>query len=445
MNYDKRLENVTVLGAAGKMGSGILLLTSMEMFDVSMKPENRDKQYILYAVDISQKALSGLMRYINDQLVKAAEKRINVLRQLYADNPLLVDNSEIIDQYVKDVMNLIRPVTTLESAYESHIVFEAASENPELKIRMFSQINQNSKAVPWFFTNTSSIPIGHLDKEAKLDGRILGVHFYNPPAVQRLVEVIKAENSKPELSEFVTHFISQMRKIEVPSYDFAGFIGNGHFMRDALHGISVMESLAKESSFAEAVYSVNRITQDFMIRPMGIFQLIDYVGIDVCQFIMKVMDSYVTNETIHSPLLDQLMDLGVKGGQNHDGSQKDGFLKYEKGRITGVYDIESRKYVSVDDIAAGSDALLGQVPSGHLPWKAVVGNPDKENWFANYFSTMKTMENRGARLAMDYVRRSKQIGQQLVDDKVAYSAADVNTVLLTGFFHAYGPINDFLN
>jgi len=119
---------------------------------------------------------------------------------------------------------------------------------------MFSQINQNNPNKPWFLTNTSSIPIGYLDKEAKLDGRVLGVHFYNPPAVQKLVEVIKTDNTDPELPEFATMFIKSLRKIEVPSYDFAGFIGNGHFMRDALYGMSEATKLTAQMSFVEAVY-----------------------------------------------------------------------------------------------------------------------------------------------------------------------------------------------
>ncbi len=445
MNYEERLQKVLVLGAAGKMGSGILLLTSMEMADLSLKSENKDKQYIIYALDISENALTGLMKYMQIQLVKAAEKKINLLRELYADRADLIDNAEIIDEYVKDVMNIIRPVTTIESAYSAHIIFEAASENPELKIKLFSQINNNSKTAPWFFTNTSSIPIGYLDKEAGLDGRILGVHFYNPPAVQKLVEVIKAENSKPELSEFVTRFIKNMRKVEVPSYDFAGFIGNGHFMRDALFGMGLMEKLTGEHTFPEAVYMVNKVSQDFMIRPMGIFQLIDYVGIDVCQFIMKVMKPYVSNENIHSPLLDKMMEGRVKGGQNFDGSQKDGFLKYEKGRPSGIYDISKGGYVNITDIAEKCDAILGAMPKGHAPWKSVVGHHDKDTFLKEYFNNMKHTDTAGCRLALEYLRRSKEIGENLVKEKVAYNPEDVNTVLLTGFFHAYGPINDYIN
>jgi 3-hydroxyacyl-CoA dehydrogenase len=445
MNYTEKLQNVTVLGAAGKMGSGILLLTAIEMADLSLKPENKDKLFILYAMDISQKGLTGLMKYIHGQVIKQAEKKAVALRQIYAGHKDLIENSEIIDQYVKDVMHIIRPVTTIESAYESNIVFEAASENPELKVKMFSQINQNSPNKPWFFTNTSSIPIGYLDKEAKLEGRVLGVHFYNPPAVQKLVEVIKTDATNPELPEFATMFIKSLRKIEVPSNDFAGFIGNGHFMRDALYGMGEAMKLTNQMSFVEAVYCINKVTQDYLIRPMGIFQLIDYVGIDVCQYIMKVMKPHVKDEDIHSPMLDQFMDMNVKGGQNSDGSQKDGFLKYEKGRVMGIYDPDTKQYIAVADIAAKCDTILGTLPASVKPWKAVVGDPKKDEIFTQYFAELSTMSNLGATLATAYAKKSKAIGLKLVADKVAFAEKDVNTVLLTGFFHAYGPINDYLN
>ncbi|MFO7721723.1 MAG: 3-hydroxyacyl-CoA dehydrogenase family protein [Bacteroidales bacterium] len=445
MNYEERLQKVLVLGAAGKMGSGILLLTTLEMIDLQLKPENRGKEYVIYALDVSQSALTGLMKYLQVQIIKAAEKKINQLRAFYADREDLVDNAEIIDEYTKDAMHIVRPVTTLESAYEVNIIFEAASENPDLKVKLFSQINENSKVTPWFFTNTSSIPIGYLDKKAGLDGRILGVHFYNPPAVQKLVEVIRAENSKPELSEFVTQFIRNMRKVEVPSFDVAGFIGNGHFMRDALFGISLLDRLMPEASFAEAVYMVNKVSQDFMIRPMGIFQLIDYVGVDVCQFIMKVMNPYMEKEDIHSPLLDRMMEAGVKGGQNFDGSQKDGFLKYEKGRPSAIWDLDKGAYVSISDFAAGCDEKLGPLPAGHAPWRVVVGDRGKDEMLRKYFTAMQEMKTPGALLAIDYLRRSREIGENLVSGKVAHTPADVNTVLLTGFFHAYGPINDYIN
>ena len=445
MNYSERFQNVTVIGAAGKMGSGILLLAALEMAELSFRPENKGKPYLLYALDVSQAALGGLLKYLRLQVQKAAEKKIVALRKLYAGRRDLVENDDVIRQYVTDVLDIVRPVTTPESACESTLVFEAASENPELKIKILSGIDRNSGRQPWFFTNTSSIPIGFLDREAQLAGRVLGVHFYNPPAVQKLVEVIRAETTKPELAEFASQFIRNLAKIEVPAHDVAGFIGNGHFMRDALHGMGEVQELQKQMPFVQAVYTINRVSQDFLIRPMGIFQLIDYVGIDVCQYIMKVMAPHVKDEDIHSPLLDRFMALGVKGGQDHEGAQKDGFLKYEKGKPVGVYDPDERRYVALADISAAGDEKLGPLPASFVPWKAAVGHARKEEVLRAYFSELKSMSTWGAGLARAYALRARAIGLKLVADQVAFSAEDVNTVLLAGFYHAYGPIHDYLD
>ena len=81
MNYDEKLQNVSVLGAAGKMGSGILLLTAVEMADLSLKPENKGKTFCLNAIDVSQEGLAGLMKYLKDQVMKIAEKKVVALRK----------------------------------------------------------------------------------------------------------------------------------------------------------------------------------------------------------------------------------------------------------------------------------------------------------------------------------------------------------------------------
>ncbi|MEI6765996.1 MAG: 3-hydroxyacyl-CoA dehydrogenase family protein [Bacteroidota bacterium] len=445
MTYEERLQNVTVLGAAGKMGSGILLLTAVEMADLSLKPENSGKTFVLNAMDVSHAGLAGLMRYLKVQVLKVAEKKIGQLRKVYENRADLIENGEIIDQYVFDVMNVVRPVTSLEAAYESTLIFEAIIENQPLKVKLLSQIDNNNPHKPWVFTNTSSIPIKELEDQVKLDGRVLGFHFYNPPAVQKLVELIVTDKTKPELLEFAHAYAKNLKKIIVPSNDYAGFIGNGHFMRDALYGINEALRLSKEVSFAEAVYMVNKVTQDYLIRPMGIFQLVDYVGVDVVKFIMNVMNPYLKDEDLHSPLLDELMESGVKGGQNSDGSQKDGILKYEKGRVAGVYDPSKKQYVSVSDIQAKCDEKLGKAAESLLPWKAVVGRKDKDEYFKKYFTELKSLKTFGSELACRYANRSKEIGEKLVSDGVALKPEDVNTVLLTGFFHAYGPINNYLN
>lgn len=443
MDYSEKLQNVTVLGAAGKMGSGILLLTAVEMADQSLKPENRGKAFVLHAMDVSKDGLAGLMLYLRAQVQKIAEKKTVALRKLYSDRTDLIENEEVINQYIFDVMSLVRPTTRLEAAYDSTLIFEAVSENRALKVKLLSQIDQNNAGKPWFFTNTSSVPIHLIDEEAGLGGRVLGFHFYNPPAIQKLVELIVTDKTNPEMIEFAKVYAKSLGKVVVPANDFAGFIGNGHFMRDALHGIHTAENLAKEMPFAEAVYMVNRVSQDFLIRPMGIFQLIDYVGIDVVSFIMNVMNPFLPDEDLHSDLLDRMISLDVKGGQYSDGSQKDGFLKYEKGRPVAIFDLDTKVYVEIAGFKENCDERLGPAPASLIPWKAAVKVKAKDQAFGSIFGEMKSMDTLGARLASEYGRRSNEIGKKLVADKVAHNTDDVNTVLLTGFFHAYGPVNGY--
>jgi 3-hydroxyacyl-CoA dehydrogenase len=443
MDYSERLENVAVLGAAGKMGSGIVLLVAMEMADQGLKPANRARRYVLHAVDVSQQALGGLQRYLREQVQKAAEKRIVTLRGAYADRADLVENGDIVRQYVNDVLDIVRPTTTLAAAAEASVIFEAAPENLDLKLRLFAPAATANPRKPWVFTNTSSIPIQEIDQRACLGGRVMGFHFYNPPAVQKLVELIRAATTHDDVAAFADTLCRNLRKTVVHSADKAGFIGNGHFMRDLLHGIAEVDHLRADMPFVEAVYSVNRVSQDFLVRPMGIFQLIDYVGLDVCQCIMAVMNPRLPGQGLHSPLVDHLLELGVRGGQNHDGSQKDGFLQYVQGRPGGVYDPDAKKYVPVAEFQARCDARLGPLPEPAVTWKAAVRDPAKDAVLAKFFAALKTMGTPGAALALRYGVRSREIGRQLVNDGVARNAADVNTVLLTGFFHAYGPINEF--
>jgi 3-hydroxyacyl-CoA dehydrogenase len=443
MTYEERLQNVTVLGAAGKMGSGILLLTAVEMTNLSLKPENKGKTFVLNAMDLSDAGLHGLMKYVKTQVLKIAEKQTVWLRSVYADREDLIENGEIIEQYIFDVLNTIRPTTAIEVAYKSNLVFEAVSENPDLKVKILSQIDHNNPNKPWFFTNTSSVPIGLIDERAKLEGRVLGFHFYNPPAIQKLVELITTSSTLPEARAFALDYAKALKKVVVPANDIAGFIGNGHFMRDGLHGLSEAKKLTAHYSFPEAVYMVNKITQEFLVRPMGIFQLMDYVGIDVMQFIMKVMNPYMENEDLHSDIIDQFIGLDVKGGQMSSGAQKDGFLKYDKGRPVAAFDPEKKEYVAFDSFAEKCDAAIGTLPEGAIEWKKAVRLHNKEEVFGTFFGNMKAMDTLGCQIAYRYGARSNEIGTALFNDGVAANTDDVNTVMLTGFFHAYGPVNEF--
>ena len=148
---------------------------------------------------------------------------------------------------------------------------------------------------------------------------------------------------------------------------------------------------------------------------------------------------------LHSPLVDRLISQGIAGGQLADGSQKDGFLKYEKGRPNGVYDPEKQAYAPFSEIAGRGDEALGVLPGQAKPWKSVIQHPDRTNFLEGYFRQLKERNTLGADLAIRYGRKSREIGLGLVNEKVADREEDVNTVLLTGFYHAYGPINNYFN
>ncbi len=440
MDYTERFRKVAVLGAAGKMGSGILLLTAMEMTDQWL--QNKNAELELLAVDVSSKGLQGLLKYLEAQTRRAAEKKTVLLRDLYSNREDLIENGDVIEAYVSDVLGMVQTTTHLEDIYGASMVFEAIKEDPELKVSILSKLAQEGKGQTWFFTNTSSIPIGELDASAKLDGKILGFHFYNPPAVQKLVELIPAESTSQELKDFAILFAKKLRKVLVPSNDFAGFVGNGHFMRDALYGIKEAERLTDKYPLHEAIYMINYITQTWMIRPMGIFQLIDYVGVDVVSYIMKVMNPYLADEELYSELLESYLKNNIRGGQYANGSQKDGFLKYERGRPVAVYSLDAGGYINIDSFREKVEKDLGDAPQ-NLKWKDVNFSGNKLEIIISYFADLRKAEGMGASMTRAYGQESKRIGELLVASNVAANIEDVNKVLETGFYHAYGPVNEY--
>ncbi len=446
MTLDERLQSVAVLGAGGKMGSGISLLLAQQMTLLQLNPDFAEPSFSLYLIDVNPDALEGLKRYLEQQAVKFAQKQTDRLAALYRERGEVREGGALVERFTRDLMAILKPTTQLEVASHAQMVFEAIIENIAVKSHVLKQLRQQCPETTFFFSNTSSIPIKLLNESAGLDGRLIGFHFYNPPAVQKLVEIIIPENVHPELPELAYQLGQRLGKKLIPSNDVAGFIGNGHFMRDGLHAIQEVQRLQNDFSFVQAIYIMNRVSQEFLIRPMGIFQLIDYVGLDVFQSILNIMNPHFPDEDLHSDLIDELVSRGIKGGQYPDGSQKDGFLKYQGGKPVAIYDRERQIYQAFDEGTwkTEADEKLGPLPDGYAPWKTLLKNPEKDQKLAQHFQQLKTMNTLGAELAIRYLKRSKAIGEKLVSDGVAHSAEDVNGVLMYGFYHLYGPICDFI-
>lgn len=445
MTLDDRLQNVAIVGAAGKMGSGIGVMIAQEMAKLKLKAENKNKVYRISLIDISETALDGLRGYMRTQLTKVAEKSTVHLRKLYEERQDLIENADIIRTFVDNASSVLNFTTDLDTVKDAHLVFEAIVEDDKVKTKIYRKMKKLCSPDTMFLTNTSSIPISHLDEQAGLDGRLLGYHFYNPPVVQRLVEVIVADNTVEELRKIGDELGKRLHKKLVPSCDISGFIGNGHFIRDGLYALGEVERLKSTFRYPGAIYVVNRITQDFLLRPMGIFQLIDYVGVDVFQCILRVMRTHLDDKSLRSRFIDKLVKQHVLGGQYADGSQKDGFLKYERNRPVGIYNFSKKDYFMLGDKWKKKvDAKIGSLPDGFAPWKALLMNPKKEDALQSHFDKLKKMDTLGARLAVDFLKKTKAIGEQLVNDGVAASTKNVNAVLTNGFYWLYGPINNYV-
>lgn len=435
------LKNVSVLGAAGKMGSGISLLLLQEMALLEAETSAfKDRNRVLQLIDANSEGLDDLKPYLREHLTRYAEKNINRLRECFASNSDLVSNREVIEFFVEKGIDLVHFATETVKASQSDLVFEAIIEDVEIKCRVLQEIDQHSNRTRFFFSNTSSIPIHVLNQKGNLKNRVIGFHFYNPPAVQKLVELVIPSCIDPLLVALSYDLAKALKKTIVVSADVAGFIGNGFFIREIFYAFEKIRLLSRTYSLKESIYIMNRITQDFLIRPMGIFQLIDYVGIDVCQKICSIMNLYLTDELFEDPLLAELISEGVTGGQYPDGSQKNGFFEYNGFERQGIYDPKEKNYTSLtqNHLIASIDKELGPYPKEHSSWKHLQKDPQKNEKIKTYLSNLSEETSLGAELSKEFLQNSSSIAEKLVQQGVARNLQDVSTVLKNGFFHLYG-------
>lgn len=443
---DELLKHVAILGAAGKMGSGISLLLLQEMSRLELEKTGAvgGGDYTLTLIDVNEKALYTLKRYLSVQMLKYAERNINSLRKGYANNPKLISNEEIIHAFLDGANDILRLETELAGAKNSSLVFEAIIEDIDIKTKVYNTLKSTKQRDQYYLSNTSSIPLSLLSEKCQLNNRIIGFHFYNPPAVQKLLEIIAPKDVDPELLNISQELAKRLQKKVVLSHDVAGFIGNGHFLREFLFACGQVKFLTESHQLSQpaAIYIVNKTTMDQLLRPMGIFQLMDYVGIDVCQNIAKIMNSSLKDSSLHDDLIDAMVNSKVIGGQFPDGSQKNGFFQYDKNKISGVYSLDSKQYLPLDkgNLATESASFFTNTKKleDDLAWKNLQNDKNKAEKIQKHFQKLFQNDSEAAKLAAAFLLRSKEIAQNLVKDGVADKIEDVDTVLENGFFHLYG-------
>jgi 3-hydroxybutyryl-CoA dehydrogenase len=284
------IQNVSVIGA-GTMGNGIAHVFAQSGFKVSL-------------VDVNPSQLQRAMDTINKNLDRQLTK------------------GTITDEQKKATLaNITISSLIAEGIHEAQLVIEAATENADLKLSIFEQMDIYAPADCILATNTSSISITKIAAVTKRPGLVIGMHFMNPVPVMKLVEIINGYATKKEVTETIVELSKQLGKIPCAVNDYPGFIANRILMpmiNEAIY--SLYENVA-------GVEEIDTVMKLGMAHPMGPLQLADFIGLDVCMSILKVLqDGFGNPKYAPCPLLVNMVlagKLGVKTGE--------GFYMYTPG------------------------------------------------------------------------------------------------------------------
>ncbi len=284
------MKKITVIGA-GTMGNGIAHVFAMNGHDVSL-------------VDVSQAALDKGMATIAKNLDRMIAKG-----QLSED-----DKTQTISR--------LHTFSSVEQGVaNAEIVIEAATENVELKLQIFKQIDTFAPEKAILATNTSSISITKIAAVTSRPKQVIGMHFMNPVPVMRLVEVIRGYMTSDETCDTVMEMSKQLGKTPTEVNDYPGFVANRILMpmiNEAIY--SLYENVA-------GVAEIDTVMKLGMAHPMGPLQLADFIGLDVCLAILRVLhDGFGNPKYAPCPLLVNMVMAGKKGVKSGEG-----FYNYEHG------------------------------------------------------------------------------------------------------------------
>ena len=289
-NMLQQIKTVTVIGS-GTMGNGICHVFAQSGFKVHM-------------MDINQAAL--------DKGLATIDK--NMDRQ--------VTKGSMTDEQKQKAVGLITTFTDMGDAVKSaDLIVEAATENIDLKIKIFQQLDQLSPEHTILATNTSSISITRIGSHTKRPGKVIGMHFMNPVPVMKLVEIINGYATDVSVTNTVHELSQFLGKVPCIVNDYPGFISNRILMP------MINEAVLALQEGVAGVEEIDTIMKLGMAHPMGPLQLADFIGLDTCYSIMNVLHMGFGNQK-YAPatLLANMVQagfLGVKSGE--------GFYKYVPG------------------------------------------------------------------------------------------------------------------
>lgn len=284
------MKNITVIGA-GTMGSGIAHVFAQYGYQVVLN-------------DISAPALERALASITKNLDRMVEK------------------AKLTGEDKINTLNRLTLNSDLESAVENaELVIEAATENESLKLKIFTDLERMCSPNTILASNTSAISLTKIASITKRPDKVIGMHFMNPAPIMKLVEIIRGYNTSDEVCETIMNLTRALDKVPVEVNDYPGFVSNRiliPMINEAVH--CLYEGVA-------GVEEIDTVMKLGMAHPMGPLQLADFIGLDVCLAILRVLeDGFGNPKYAPCPLLVKMVTankLGVKSGE--------GFYAYTPG------------------------------------------------------------------------------------------------------------------
>ncbi|MEM6514833.1 MAG: 3-hydroxybutyryl-CoA dehydrogenase [Bacteroidota bacterium] len=276
------MKNIAVIGA-GTMGNGIAHTFAQSGFKVQL-------------IDVNETALKrGL-----DTIAKNLDR--------------MVSREKISEDDKTNTLNNISTFTSIEEGVEyASLVVEAATENVDLKLKIFKQLDEACSEDTILASNTSSISITHIASVTSRPEQVIGMHFMNPVPIMKLVEIIRGYNTSDEVTNTIMELSKELGKVPTEVNDYPGFVANRILMP------MINESIETLYNGVAGVEEIDTVMKLGMAHPMGPLQLADFIGLDVCLSILEVMNEGFKNpKYAPCPLLVNMVrakKLGVKSGE----------------------------------------------------------------------------------------------------------------------------------
>ena len=285
------MKNVAVIGA-GTMGNGIA--HTFAQFD-----------YKVQLIDISQESLDRGMATITKNLDR------------------MVAKEKITEADKSRTLGNITTFTSLEVGVEyASLVVEAATENLDLKLKIFKDLDQFCAKDTILASNTSSISITQIAAATSRPEMVIGMHFMNPVPIMKLVEIIKGYSTSAETYKIVEEMSKKLNKVPVEVNDYPGFVANRILMP------MINEAVETLYNGVAGVKEIDTVMMLGMAHPMGPLALADFIGLDVCLSILNVMyDGFKNPKYAPCPLLVNMVMAGKLGAKSGEG-----FYDYSENR-----------------------------------------------------------------------------------------------------------------